>query len=389
MTRIECLKALKCPETATPLEIVAAYKKLRKRFHPDTKGTGNETLFIHVTEAYKFLSENFDLDVLMAIKKDKDLDIPGHPSISLKAERQLHDQLKHKLDVLGNVSTLHYEITQALLDKMEFHKDVAECHIILLPEFGSTVSIDLKGTKLRVMVRTERNPELNLHVAYIRFTQDGKKLLPDEEFELSDALFERFLNFLAFQNFYVKFQDFTKLLEAEGMAKHSILGMLASVNPKCSVSDVCAAITILGKREFIVVSECRNVVERYIREIVKKGSHTYIAEAKQFRHIPYDRLEAYVKLKWDKEVYSLLGDGTIYVVQSSYLRPKSLETITDCGILAYFVECFKEAEDIYRDSIDGESLRKLRQKNLDMKNEIDRIQNLANVLGQIKQELLV
>lgn len=388
MTRKECLQALRCQETATPMEIVAAYKRLRKRFHPDTKDTGDHAKFIHVTEAFKVLAENFNMETLAELKKDKEFEELDTPSLSLKKEKSVEEQLKQKLNELGGVDELYTEIVSALIDKMEFHTKIADCHLILLPKLGSTTSVDLKGTKLRLMIVTERNPKVSAHSAYMRFSQDGRRMLPDTDLILSDEMFDRFLHFLAYQDFSIRYQDSTEGPDPQILSNHSILGMLAQINPKFSVYDVCATINILGKREFIKISESREMVEKYIREIVKKGSHTFVPIPELIRREKGAATDTYVKVKWDNEEYCLLRDGLLYISKSKYLREREFEVIKDQNILAYFVECYEECRDSYEDSKNEELIKKLQEKNAKMREELGKRQDLKDILGKIKQGLL-
>jgi hypothetical protein len=107
LTRIECLKALHCEPTATAMDIINAYKRLRKKLHPDTQGTGNHTLFIHVTEAFETLKQHFNMDAVFS-KAVKDLDEDAPPSV--RTERQIQEELKQKLKETQQEKVLRQKI---------------------------------------------------------------------------------------------------------------------------------------------------------------------------------------------------------------------------------------------------------------------------------------
>lgn len=57
-TRVDALKKLGLPTTASASQIKIAYKELSKKYHPDVVGEEYSYMFVEINEAYNFLVNN-------------------------------------------------------------------------------------------------------------------------------------------------------------------------------------------------------------------------------------------------------------------------------------------------------------------------------------------
>lgn len=102
---------------ATTEEIKTAYRYQAQKYHPDKQETGDEKLYVKVTEAYKILSNP---DTRAEYDKHGVINEEYEPAIKKLKENMIAiiDNTQHNLDSVDLVQTLRYN-TQSYINNIE------------------------------------------------------------------------------------------------------------------------------------------------------------------------------------------------------------------------------------------------------------------------------
>jgi hypothetical protein len=387
LTRIECLKALHCEPTATAKEIVSAYKRWRRLLHPDTKGTGDHALFIRLTEAFETLKQHFNFD-LHSLTTEPQSNSDDEPT-SLKTERQIQDKLKQKLKDTEQEDVLYQKIIDELLNKFELISS-AECHIILLPGFASTIAIIMKDLQLKLIVKTSMVKVVqgagSYHDGIIEFTTGNTSTPVLPEIKMTTDQFGRLLDCLAFRDFDLKFQDTNRDPSLRDLTHCWITGGLLDRNRHLSASDLLSALQIDGRRNFIKMSACREIIETHVENSITRAKLSYAQNQKRLRE-DNSHYERYVAAKTPEEEFFLLEDGCVYVESSPFLQ-NGLLTFVNTRIRDFVKDQFLLLQKQNEEDQELELAKKLRKKNQELASQIQARQNLESILGNLKRNLI-
>lgn len=395
--RITCLKTLECNATATPVEIYRSYKLLRKKYHPDTLVTGNADLFVKVTDAYETLKENFIIDVTTISEENEDTDDDYKAPDSLKIERQRQRELKEKLGATLTEENLHRKIIDALLDKLETHKNVT-CSIVLQPNYVMSILIILEDVYAKMIVDVRRS-DGGSYSGKLQFSTDKKSATPKTPFiTLLGEQLKRIWNSIAFLDFDIKYLDDDKWLYADELRDTWPTSELFKANKSLSYLDMYSAIRMHGISKSVRVSEFRDIIERRIEAVILKAELSYSTtwtpikvdtEQGEERYYPsYVKANLGISSATNRDEYYLFPDGNVYIWRSLAFKERCLQIISNTRIRDLVKNYYGITKKDHEEELERKLTEQLKEENEVLSRQLQVRKDLENILGNLKRDLI-
>lgn len=384
MTRIECLKVLECVETASPVDIFLSFKKLRKKYHPDTKVTGDGPSFIRVCEAFDAIKEHFNNNTFDQMDVDDD-DLVG----TAEEEERRNKVLKCRMSSGDSAEIIQNKIVNSVISKLE-NSEKLSADIILLPKFYAEIRLRSEQHRLLATLgvgigfnNNKRRVTSNLSFVII---EGPLKNTTSPTFGVKPEELERIIAAVSHTNFSVEYRmtDRGNLPDFHDIKECTVMREIFEAYPKLDADDLIVGLRIRGKNRALSVSECRSLINNFIQKCIRDGKQTFCVKGPDSIT---PATSPTVRARWNTEDLHILRDGKVFTQNTDILKWHHTYYLSKI-LREEFKEIFNEKEKEYKAAVNAKIAEKYKKENDALQTSIDERQALQDLLNKLEVGLL-